>query len=187
MPDPVWSAQYSTNQSPEQNGFTRRLYNSPTVNEVTGGNPANRRLELVTTNGDAVFELTSVPALNLSNGATAEVIASSSGPGHAGFELTFNQTNFGVHIYPNSIAVVVSDGLGEHVVATAANTSDVTVRATVSSDSTLRVYRAGVLIETRVMPPDPHNLPSALFWGEGGGTQIFKAMRFYIGGPVAPG
>lgn len=187
MPDPVWTNDYSMNQTPEQNGFTRRLYNSPSIQTVTGGNPAQRRIEIGSTGGDAVFELSNVPSLQLSNGATIEVLCSCTGAGDAGFELTFINTHFGIQVYQTAISVLVNDGQGEHIVATASNSADTRIRATVASDGTLNVYRNGSLIDTRTMPADVHALPSVLFWGEGGGTQIFRQMRFYLGGPVVPG
>ena len=186
MADPVWTNQYALNQTPEQNGFTRVLYSSPVVNAVTTGTPANRRVEITSSTGDAVFVLSNVPSLDISNGATIETTLSCSGSGDAGFELTFQTTHFGIQVYQNSVTVVVADGLPEHTIDTSSNSSDTIIRATVSSDNTLRVYRAGVLVDTRSMPLDNHPLPRVLWWGEAGGTQIFRALKYYVGGAVAP-
>ncbi len=187
MADPNWTAQYSMAQTPEQNGFTRVLYGDPVVTLVTSGSPANRLISLNTTNGDAVFILSSVPSLNLTVGATIEVTTNCSGAGDAGFELTFSGNFFGIQIYESKITVYVNDGQEPHEFTTASNASNTIVRATVSSDKTLRVYRNGTLIDTRTMPDVTEQpLPRVLFWGEGGGTQVFKAMKYYIGGPFAP-
>lgn len=189
--DPNWSTQYSFSQTPEQNGFTRILYGSPVVTLVTGGQAANRRIELNTANGDVVFLLSTTPALNNKTlGATVEVVVAVTGSGNAGYELTFQTNHFGVQVYTDRITVVVNDGNGPVECAVGLlNILDTTVRATVTpegADGVLRVYRNGLLVYTKALVPSDQPLPRVLFWGEEGGTQIIRAMKFYIGGPVAP-
>lgn len=188
--DPNWSAAYNFANSPEQNGFTRVLYGTPTVNTVTSGQAANRRIELGTTGGDCIFLLSSVPSLSLAQGATAEAVVSCSGAGDAGFELTFQGNNAAVQIYTNKITVTVNDGFGEHVCADGlSNATDTTVRITITQDTqfgTVRVYRNTALVATVPMSPSDQPQPRVLFWGESGGTQIFRQMKYYLGGAVAP-
>jgi hypothetical protein len=186
MADPNWTAQYQFNLTPEQNGFTRILYGSPTVTTVTGGTPANRRIEVNSNAGSVVFELSNVPSLNLTNGATIEALVAVTDSGHAGMELTFQSTHFGVHIYTNRIEVLVADGEPPVSYATASNAGDTKVRVTVSPDSTLRVYRNDVILATRQMPAYQHALPRVLFWAEEGGTQTFRSLKYFLGGPFAP-
>ena len=188
MPDPIWTNQYSFSQTPEQNGFTRILYDAPLLTIQTTGPTANRRVEINSDAGSAVFQISNVPSLTTLLGATAEIIAAISGPGNAGIELTFQDRYFGVQVYENRITVAVDDGQGPHEVAAGqSNSGNTTIRVTVSPDFTLRVYRAGVLVDTRALPGTEKPLPRVLFWGEEGGTQIFRTLRYYIGGPVAPG
>jgi hypothetical protein len=187
MADPVWTQQYALNQTPEQNGFTRTLYGSPTVNTVTGGTPSSRKVEILSTASDScVFSTSNVPAINSSVGITAEIIASCTGAGDAGFECTFLDRYVGVQLYSNKITIVISNGQAESVFPTAANTADTTVRFTYSPDGTGRVYRNAVLISAFAIPAETKPFQRVLWWGEGGGTQVFKALRYYLGGPVAP-
>jgi len=192
MADPNWTAQYNFGQTPEQNGFTRILYGSPTVNLVTTGHTSNRRIEVNSTAGDVVFLLSSTPSLNNKTlGATVEAVVAVSGSGDAGFELTFQTNHFGIQIYSDRITVAINDGNEPTAVAVGqSNSADTTVRATVTpgegTDGRLRVYRNGVLVHTVDLIPSDQPMPRVLFWAESGGTQVFRAMKFYVGGPVAP-
>lgn len=196
MPDPVWTSQYSTSNTPENNGYTRRTKNSPTINEVRTGTVSNRRVEINSTNGEAVFETTNAPALNSATGATLEVMLNVSGTdaeSHAGCELTFSNRAVIFQVHPNACRVTIAgdNGTGqEYDIATAANNSDILWRATYSGTATnqFRLYRAGTLVA------GPYNLstttkPSAriLWWVEAGATATFKAIKTYVGGAVAPG
>jgi len=186
MPDPNWTSQYNFSTTPENNGFTRVLHGSPDINLVMTGQTANRRIEIDSTSGSAVFLLSNVPSLNITQGATVESLVSVNGAGDAGYELTFQGTFFGVQVYQNKITIVVNDGNGPQEFVTDSNATDTIVRATVSPSSILNVYRNGVLIATKAMPASSSQLPRVLFWGEDGGIQTFKSLKFYIGGPVAP-
>lgn len=192
MPDPVWTQQYAFNQSPEGNGFTRQLYNSPVVNEVTGGNPANRRVEIDSTNGDAVFLTSAVPSLDSTVGATIEMTVAVSGNenGNAGFELTFLDRAVLVMIFPNKIGLTVAQDVGQfdQEIATASNAADTEIRVTFDATKALRVYRNDVLIagpistQTAVKP-----FQRVLWWCEAGALATFRVMRYYLGGAVIPG
>lgn len=187
MADPVWSGQYNYAQTPEQNGFTRVLYNAPVITLVTGGTPASRRVEVTSNAGDAVFQTTSVPALSVANGATVQIQVQVSGAGDAGYELTFQQLVFQVQVYANRVTVTVPDGTGEHQVDSNDNSAaTVTVRSTVDATGVLRTYRNTVLIDTRQLPANTQPFQRVLWWGEGGGLQTFRQMAYYTGGPVAP-
>src|SRR5574341_700713 len=133
MPDPVWSAQYQMNQAPEANGFTRVLYGAPLVTEVTGGSPAQRRVEIASDAGSAVFVTSSVPSLDDTIGVTAELVARSGAPGNVGFECTFLDRALGVRMYADRIFVdIPGDAPGSGInleIATAGNAAaDVTLR-----------------------------------------------------------
>jgi hypothetical protein len=191
MADPNWSAQYNFGQTPEQNGFTRVLYGEPTVSLVTSGNTANRRIDINSDTGDVIFLLSTVPNLNnKTQGATVEVVAAVTGAGNAGFELTFQTNHFGIQIYSDKITVTINDRQEPHEFAIGqSNETNTTVRATVTpdgADGTLRIYRNAVLVDTRALVPSDQPLPRVLFWAEAGGSQTIRAMKFYIGGPVAP-
>lgn len=193
MPDPVWTQQYNLQQTPEQNGFTRTLSGSPTVTTQTSGPAANRRVEVNSNNGDCVFLTSQVPALDATVGATAESVCSCSGAGNAGFELTFLSRAFLVMVFENRIDVTICrDGApqpsDEQSIPTASNGSNITLRFTTDGSSNLRVYRNGVLIlGPTPLPACVKPFQRVLWWGEAGGTQIFRAFRYYIGGAVEPG
>jgi hypothetical protein len=192
MPDPAWTQQYQFNQSPEGNGFTRRLYRTPIVTEVTGGNPANRRVEIDSTNGDAVFITSAVPSLDSSVGATAEMVVNVTGAadGNAGVELSFLDRAVLLMVYPNKIGISAAqeDGQIEQEVATASNAPDTEVRMTLDASKDLRIYRNDALIlgpistQTKTKP-----FQRVLWWGESGALVTFRALRYYLGGAVIPG
>jgi hypothetical protein len=186
MPDPIWTAQYNFSQTPEANGFTRQLYNAPVVTLVTTGATANRRVEINSNNGDAIFLTSSVPSLNKTLGTTMQVQVAVSGVGDAGFEMTFLDLYFLVMIYADRIMITIDNGQPETEISVAANTATTTVRATISADNTLRVYRNTVLIHTVVLPTSQKPFQRVLWWGEGGGTQTFRQMAYFIAGAVQP-
>ena len=191
MPDPVWTSSYNYAQSPEQNGFTRTLYNDPVVTEITSGNPANRRVEINSNNGDVVFLTSSVPSLDSSVGATAEAVVNVSGAGDAGFELTFLNMGTLIQVLQNSILLSFCNDFGgyqEFLFSTSPNNVDITIRFTVDGSRQARLYRNTVLIDgPRTIPVCIKPFQRVLWWGESGGTQIFKGMKYYIGGAVVPG
>ena len=192
MPDPAWTQQYAFNQTPEANGFTRTLYNSPVVTEVTSGNPANRRVEIDSTNGDAVFTTSAVPSLDSSVGATAElqVAVTGAADGDAGVELTFLDRAVLIMVFPDKISIEVAQDAGafSQEFATASNGTDTLVRVTFDNTKALRVYRAGVLLAgpisttTAVKP-----FQRVLWWAESGAIATFKIFRYWLGGAMAPG
>lgn len=189
MPDPNWSVQYVTNQSPEQQGFTRRFNSGiePVITLVTGGNPGQRRIEVNTDNGgDVSFITTNVPAFNSEVGFTAEMLISVNGPGDAGLEATFLDMFVGVNIFQNSV-ILERLGLGAVIVSTPPNNTEILWRTTFDGQF-IRVYRAGQLVIGPIAPI-LHNSPfqQFQFWAEGGGTVVFKTMKYFIAGAVEPG
>lgn len=184
MPDPVWSSQYNYGSTPEQNNFTRVQYQTPVLTLQQTGPGANRRVELNTNGGSMVFVASSVPNILENVGATAEMICSTNGAGDVGFELRLLQHVFGIRVYVDRIFVDVPGAITEHL--TASNAADVTIRITYGA-GTMSLYRNGVLVVTRAIPQVINASQSFMFWGEEGGTQIFRAMKLYLGGPVAPG
>lgn len=189
MPDPNWSVQYTTNQTPEQQGFTRKFNSGiePSIVLVTGGNPSLRRIEVNTDNGgDVAFLTTNVPAFNSTVGFTAEMLVSVVGPGDAGFEATFLDMFVGLNIFQNK-AVLERLSLGSIEVATPPNNVEVLWRATFDG-SMIRIYRAGALVIGPVTPAFSNPpFQQFQFWAEGGGTVVFKTMKYYIAGAVEPG
>lgn len=192
MPDPVWTQQYDMSQTPEANGFTRILQGAPVVTLTTGGNPANRRVEINSNAGDVSFVTSSVPALDDAVGVTAEMVARSGTPGNAGFECLFLSRALGVRMYASSIIVDLPGsvpGSGVQVtIPTADNAAaDVTLRFTYSA-GTFRLYRNVVQIGGDLAAPAfVQAFQRVSWWGEEGGTQLVRALRYYIGGPVIPG
>ena len=192
MPDPAWSFQASFSQLPEANGFTRELYGSPVINAVTTGPQANRRLEVNTDNGGVVFFTTQIPSLSTVSGCTMEFVCSCNGIGNAGIELTFLDRVVTVQVYQNKVQLrMVSDGIPQEVVNeanTAANTSDTTFRVTFDDQNKARVYRNGtIILGPTDVPTCVKPFQRVLWWAEEGGTQIFKQIRFWLGGAMIPG
>ena len=189
--DPNWTAQFIFSQAPEANGLTRTLYGTPTVTSITTGSAANRRLIIDSAGGDCVFTTSQVPSLDSTVGATIEFTIAQTGAGDAGFELTFLNRAFGVEIHETSVTVRIcqdaAPGEITQSASTALNTTDVLWRLTVDGSSQLRLYRAGTLIIGPVTVPGcVKPFQRVLFWGEGGGTSVWKKVAYYIGGAVAP-
>ena len=188
MADPIWTYQYNFTNLPEAQGFTRRTHvGTPGITFVTTGNPAQRRIEIDSTNGDAVFLTSTVPSLDSTLGATAELTLNVSGnpDGDAGFELTFLDHAFGINIFPSHILIDVP-GLDVIDVLTASNAVDIIWRITYVAN-TLALYRAGVLVAGPIIVP-AHNRPFQrfLFWCEGGAICVIRGVKFFVGGAVAP-
>jgi hypothetical protein len=192
MPDPAWTDEYDMGNLPAVNGFTEQDVASPVVTLQTTGNPANRRIEIESSNGDAIFLTSSVPSLDPTVGVTAEAVLSCTGAGDAGFELTFLNAAVLLMVYENSAEVSWPSGPvvpGNSItVATASNAGDVRWRYLFKPDRNIEVYRDEVLIIGPVPVSDPDKpFQRVLFWGEGGGTQIFREMMYWIGGAMVPG
>jgi len=193
MPDPVWTASYNFAQTPEGNGFTRTLYNSPVVTLTTSGSPANRKVVVDSTNGDVVFLTSAVPSLDSGVGATAEfqVAVTGAAEGDAGVELTFLDRAVLVQVYPNKIVTsICNDLIGnqEQTFATASNGTDTLVRITFDATKNLRVYRAGTLVAGPLSTDNcVKPFQRVLWWAESGAVATFKIFRYYIGGAVVPG
>ncbi len=198
MPDPSWTMQYLMNQTPEGNGFTRQFCYSQQaiVTEVTGGNPADRRVEIDATAGPqagVVFATSQVPSLDSSIGITAEMIVNVSGDpnGDAGIELTFLDYALLLCIYPNKLNVYCG-GDGQNSintdVPTPPNNVDTLWRILFYPNHTMEVYRAGILVYGPVlMPISTMAYQRVLWWAESGALAVFKAFRYYLGGAVIPG
>jgi hypothetical protein len=196
MPDPVWSSQYNYGQTPENNGFTRELYGSASLNLVTGGQAANRRVEVTSQPGGGyVFTTSNVPSLDGTIGATGEAVCNpGSGAGHCGFEMTFLDRAVFVQIFADRVEVeCCGDPPNQHVyltVQTASNVSDLTWRFTYAAGQ-FKVYRSGVLVADVAAPVCAKPFQRFLWWAEGSGsgvsTQTFRALRLYTGGAVQPG
>ena len=192
MPDPNWTLNASFSQTPESNGFTRETYGAPVINQVTTGPQANRRVEVNTDAGGVVWKTSQVPSLDPAIGCTLEYVCSCSGAGNAGIELTFLSRAVMVQVYQNKIvSILASDGIPQQVIteaATASNASDTTVRVTFDSSNNIRVYRNGTLIIGPVaVPVCVKPFQRILWWAEEGGTQIFKQVKAWLGGAMAPG
>ncbi len=200
MPDPVWTEVYNMGNTPEQNGFTRTLQGSPTITENSGGNPANRNVEINSDNGDAVFLTSVVPSLSMPPGATLEAEGSVSGSGDGGFELTFLDCAILVNVFENFVNYSMPSGFSEPNrggvtvpgieadVATDSNNTRIVWRVTIDGSRNWNIYRDEILVAG---PIPAHFLikpfQRILWWGEGGGIQTFYTMKYYIGGAVAPG
>lgn len=191
MPDPVWSFQYSLTQTPEQQGFSR-VFNSgvePAITLVTGGSPANRRIQVNTDNGgDVSFITSNIPSFNSAVGFTSEALVNVSGAGDAGFEARFVELFCAINIFQDRVYLERGDDSVE--VATPSNAADILWRLTFDGTN-VRVYRAGSLVIGPVAPKFFELLDRSFqkfqFWAEGGGTVIFKQMKYYIAGAVVPG
>jgi hypothetical protein len=193
MPDPTWTEEYNLQSSPEVNGFTRQLDGSPVVNEVTSGNPSQRRVEIDSTNGDAIFVTSNVPAFDKTVGATLEADVQCTGTGDIGFEITFLDGVCLAMIWQDRITIEFPTGQtipgAEYEAAGQDNsTNPVKVRLLAKPDGNFECYRDGVLI----LGPLPYSdavrsFQRFLWWGEGGGTQKMRGIRYYLGGAVAPG
>lgn len=188
MPDPSWTMQYNWAQAPEGNGFTRRLVRSPVITEVISGNPAARRVEINSDNGNAIFLTSQVPALDAAVGVTAEAQVRVSGAGDAGFELTFLNAAILVNVYENLVNIYDSaQGQETEVAVGLSNAVDTLIRMTFAPDRTCRFYRNGVEIHSLIAGVTAKPFQRVLWWGEDGGTQVFNIFRYYSGGPVPPG
>src|SRR6266705_5828429 len=179
MADPVWTFTYSMNQTPEGNGFTRVIHApDPVVTLVTGGAPANRRIEVDTSaGGDISFLISTVPALDDVVGMTAEALCNVSGPGDVGFESTFLTLDVQLIILEPS-ATLLLVGQPGITVATASNNADILWRITYGGalDQNIRVYRAGILTigpQAPVFQTNPFQ--QFQFFVEGGSVGIFKS------------
>lgn len=190
MPDPAWSYEYNVAKTIEENGFTRTLYRTPIITETTSGNPTERGVHVDSSDGDAVFLTSTIPALDVSAGATLEVVVSVSGPGDAGVELTFLGLAIVCNIYLNQVELSLAGGVQEFQFATAINNPDVTWRLTfegTSNGNNIRIYRDGVLVggpvpSLALIKP----FQRVLWWVEGGAVAKFKSVKFYVGGAVEP-
>jgi hypothetical protein len=200
MPDPVWTMQYMMNQTPEGNGFTR-AYDYPiaaAVNAVTGGSPANRRVEIDARAGNdcgIVFLTSTIPSLDFTKGATLETIVNVSGDanGDAGMELTFLSYAVLLMIHPNKACVYSPEGDDgtpgfEVAVNTDSNNADLKWRITFDTDHNVRVYRdSALLIGPLAAPIVTKPFQRVLWWAESGVLAVWRAFRFYVGGAVAAG
>lgn len=189
MADPVWSSAYNFGNTPENNGFTRTV-NGGVVTLTTTGPAAGRKVSINSDAGDAVCLTSSVPSLSEGVGATAQAIVAVTGAGDAGFELDFLNHNVQVLIKANSVVISLGDdanGNQNTEIPTASNGTATTIRLTVDSSGNIRVYRNTVLIFGPTQwPTSVSPFQRVLFWGEGGGTQVFTQMNSYLGGAVAP-
>jgi hypothetical protein len=182
--------QYMFNQTPENNGFTREFYRDPpltVVNQITGGNPAERRVEIDSRGGGGcVFFTSSVPSLDASVGVTAEVDVSVEGVGDAGFELTFLDYAILLNIYEESIDVNCP-GYG-NVVSTDPNTAITKFRLLFKPSHEIEIYRQGVLIlGPDLLPSIVKPFQRVLWWGEGNSLATFKGLKYWSGGAMPPG
>ena len=200
MPDPVWTMRYQMNQTPEGNGFTRSFDYTlqAIVTEVTGGSPANRRVELDARAGldcGVVFLTSTVPSLDFTQGATAETIVNVSGDsnGNAGIELTFLSYAVALQVYPGKVKLYAPgdgnpDPSVDVTVPTASNNADIKWRITFDTLHQVHIYRDDLLvIGPVVVPIVVKPFQRVLWWAEGGVLTIWRAFRFYVGGAVPAG
>lgn len=188
--DVPWTQTYNWAQSPEGNSFTRTYYGSPVVNEVTGGPPSGRKVEIDSTNGSAVFLTSQVPTLDPTVGTTTEMRVAVTGAGDAGCEMTFLSRVVSLQVFANSVNLYAPQNVGDGVnitVPTASNGAATLFRFTFDPNSQARVYREGVLVIGPVtIGAVTQPFQRVLWYGEGGGTQTFNVLRYYSGGAVAP-
>ncbi len=192
MPDPNWTSEYQFNQPPESNGFTRTIYNTPVVTEVTGGNPSDRRVEINSDTGDCVFITSDVPSLDANTGVTLEASVSCTGSGDAGFELTFLDYAVLIMVWEDRVSISMPRGDNgepsvEQDIPTAANSSPVLMRFTFDNQRLVRIYRDLSEIHSFTAHPVTKPFQRVLWWGEGGGVQLFNVLRFWTGGAMPPG
>lgn len=202
MPTPNWSYAYQTSQTPEANGFTRlnQTPPMPVVTLVTGGSPAQRRIEVTTIPNDPdtgqqandiVFLINNVPSFDVSRGMTAEAMLNVSGAGDVGFEARFIGVALSVCVFQNRVTLEAPwkpDLPTYFEAATANNNADLLWRTTFDGANAM-IYRAGVAVLGPIpIPLRIAALPQAnfMFWFEGGGVGIIKQMNFFIGGAVVP-
>lgn len=192
MADPVWTNQYNTALGPEQNGiFTQaNVYSvASTINSITSGNPSNRRLEIVGSdvNSGAVWITSQVPTLDPNIGVTIETLVQVSGDNdcNAGYELTFLDRAIGVQVHQNRITIQVQDGQGLHTFLTADNSGQTRVRLTYAN-GIASIYRNASLVGTISVPSVTFPSQRVLYWAEGQGTVIYRELKYFVGGAVAP-
>jgi len=133
--DPNWTYVYDLAKTPTANNFTQTFSVNPAlVTIVNTGNPANRRVEINSSSGDAIFITSIIPSLDSVTGATAEFNLAISGPGDGGFELTFLNRAFGINVFQDKVLLdVCGDAQASGVfieVATPSNTVDTLWRVT---------------------------------------------------------
>lgn len=192
MPDPNWTAQYNFSQAPEANNFTAQINGSPIIQINSTGTPSARNLTIVSDNGDVVYTTSQVPSLDSSVGCTLEWTCSQSGTGDAGMELTFLDMAFGLSIYLNEVRLTVIKTTApfqdDYYQATAANNVDTLWRITINGSRVFNLYRNGILVLGPItIPVAGRPFQRVLFWGEGGGTTIYRKVAFWLGGAMAPG
>ena len=192
MPDPNWSTQFNFSQTPETNGFTRQVYGTPVIQEVTSGSQANRRVEINTDAGSVVWGTTQVPSLDPTIGCTLEYVCNCTGTGNAGIELTFLSRVVAVQVYAAEVRFyTVQDGVEPPpptIVLTTANSANTTIRVTFDSSNNVRVYRNGTLIiGPQAVPVAVKPFQRVLWWAEEGGVQTFRTIKVWLGGAMAPG
>lgn len=201
MPDPTWTDEYNLQSSPEDNGFGRQLVGIPTIVEQTTGSPANRRVEIQSDLGDVIFTTAAVPSLDEAVGASAEVDVEVTGQGDAGFEFTFLDGAALVNVFSDLVNLSIPQGddgtPGTELNFASNNTVPIRIRLTVDPSRNVRLYRALIadlvwseltnVSTPPVAPVTAKPFQRVLWWGEGGGTQIFRGLRYFTGGPVVPG
>lgn len=200
MPDPAWSAEYNMGQTPEQNGFTLDASSNATITLVTSGNPSLRRIEIDTSGGtQGIYRTTQIPALDEDVGVTveADVEMSAAASGSAGFELTFLTYAILADVFESvehpdqtvGPGVNINEPGGFDVIAkTDSFTTARKLRMLFHPNKTVELYFDGTqLIGPTAAMTVVKPFQRVMFWGEGGGTQIFRGFRYYTGGAVAPG
>jgi hypothetical protein len=193
MADPVWTNQYNTALGPEQNGtFTQNLASysvASSINSITSGSPANRRLEITggNVNAGAVWLTSQVPTLDPTIGTTIESLVQVSGDDQCnfGYELTFLDRAIGLQVHQNRITVQVLDGQGLHIFNTADNSGQTRVRLTYAV-GIASIYRNAVLLGTIPVPSSPFQSQRVLYWQEGLGSVTIRELKYFVGGAVAP-
>lgn len=191
MPDPVWDWTYSTANTPEVNGFTLTADSvAGAVTAVTSGNPANRRVDIDGSIGNAIYLRTNVPALDSQFGGTFEIEAEFSGgvAGQSvlGVEATFQDAGIVLDILPDEIALSFPGG--PLVITGMANGPRALYRLAFTNSRAVSVYKNGAQVgTTEVVGTVVKPARRVLWWGEGPGIKRIWAMRYYLGGGVAPG
>jgi hypothetical protein len=194
MADPIWSDQYDYSKSPEDNNYSRVIY-SKLDPSPTGADPVitekSTEVEIDSNNGSVVFVTENPVGMEKSKGITVDFTVTVTGVGHAGVELTFMDCAILVQIYESRLEIYCPQGRSKvpwtnQNIATMAN-SNITYRITYDETNGVSVYRGktkyfGPALTPKI--PKPYN--RILWWGEGGGKQVFHSFKYYFDGTVVP-
>lgn len=184
MPDPTWSFEYDFSKTPEQNLLFRTEYSDPALTLFTHG--GNKRLEINSDSGDMIFTTAFQPTFH--EPMTVEILMSVNGAGDGGFEATMAGKAFAIAVTEDDVSVTLPADISPYTntIPTSSNTTDILWRATYDG-SDFRLYRNTSLVEGPESCPNyTYPVQRFLFWGESGGTVVFKKISYSIGTAISP-